>query len=80
MIISFVEPFRRQEEEKDVDNKGGMLKNKKTRAVGVGILAAVLFLCVVLPLLMMSDRIFSRFFKVLSMGPKRLVLTLAIRN
>lgn len=61
-IISFVEPFRRQEEEKDVDNKGGMLKNKKTRAVGVGILAAVLFLCVVLPLLMMSDRIFSRFF------------------
>lgn len=53
-IISFVEPFRRQEEEKDVDNKGGILKNKKTRAVGVGILAAVIFLCIVLPLLMLS--------------------------
>ena len=29
-IISFAEPFRRYAEEKDVDNKGGMLKNKKT--------------------------------------------------
>ncbi|HJD45638.1 MAG TPA: DUF4173 domain-containing protein [Candidatus Mediterraneibacter norfolkensis] len=61
-IISVAEPFRRHEKEENVDKKAGMLKNEKTRAVGVGILAALLFLCVVLPLLMMSDRIFSRFF------------------
>lgn len=34
-IISFAEPFRRYGKKENVDNKGGMLKNEKTRAVGV---------------------------------------------
>lgn len=61
-IISFAEPFRKQENKENVDKKVGMLKNKKAKSVGVGILIAVLFLCIVIPLLMTSDRIFSKFF------------------
>ena len=50
-IISFAEPFRKQENKENVDKKAGMLKNKKAKSVGVGILIAVLFLCIVVPLL-----------------------------
>lgn len=61
-ILSFAEPFRKHERKENVDKKAGMLKNEKTKAVAVGILIAVLFLCIVFPLLMTSDRIFSKFF------------------
>lgn len=61
-FLSLAEPFRRSEDDKSVDKKSGMLKSARTKQVLAGILSAAVFLCIVLPLLMMSDRVFSRFF------------------
>ena len=52
-----------QEENNSVDKSQHMwIKSKNVRAVLIGILAAMIMLSVVLPLLMMSDRVFSQIF------------------
>ena len=72
-IISVAEPFRSVDKSpekisensfpgNDKDKPGNVRKNKYVRPVLYGILAAALLLLVVMPLLMMSDQIFSRIF------------------
>lgn len=62
-ISSVAEPFKGNNLKKDKEKEGGLLKNKNFRAVMIGILLAVLFFIVVMPLLMMSDRIFFSIFQ-----------------
>ena len=56
-------PFRHRKISGGTDRKDYMKKHKNAGAVICGILIAVLFLIVVLPLLMMSDRVFSSVFE-----------------
>lgn len=62
-ISSVAEPFKGKILKKDKEKQEGLVKNKNFRAVMIGILMAVLFFIVVMPLLMMSDRIFSSIFQ-----------------
>lgn len=72
-----------QEENNSVDKSQHMwIKSKNVRAVLIGILTAMIMLSVVLPLLMMSDRVFSqifnRFFSIVN--PFRLLEEIDIWN
>lgn len=56
-------PFRHRKISAGIHKKEPLVKNKNAGAVICGILIAVLFLIIVLPLLMMSDRVFSSVFE-----------------
>ena len=61
-IASIGEPFKVKIRKKSADGQEKKTVNRNVRAVAAGIGAAVLFLIVVMPLLIMSDKIFSEFF------------------
>ena len=61
-IASVGEPFKVKIRKKSADGQEKKTVNRNVRAVAAGIGAAVLFLIVVMPLLIMSDKIFSEFF------------------
>ncbi len=61
-IVSTAEPFRQKFRENNGETEGKRKISKTTKAVLAGIVAAIIFLSAVMPLLMMSDRIFSEIF------------------